>query len=109
MSSLSRRSFLKYSSGALGAKAVAAAAATGDARETAQNGRRTKVYTVFFPTAPSRDDTTLEPTPNEALIRQLQGACRGVEFEVRDLTRGGRLASVLNEAKELTKQGYDPL
>ena len=73
----------------------------------AQNMEPAKIYTVLFGIAPSRDDTSLEPLANEEIIRRLQAACSGVEFTVRDLTRDARLPSVLNEAKDLGRLGYD--
>ena len=39
--------------------------------------------------------------------RSCSNGAQGVEFVVRDLTRGANLQSVLNEAKELTGSGYD--
>jgi predicted acylesterase/phospholipase RssA len=97
---MTRRTFLEFSAGALGASAFGAHA-------TAQNMELAKIYTVLFDVAPSRDDTSLEPLANDEIIRRLQTACGGVEFTVRDLTRGARLPSVLNEMKDLRRSGYD--
>ena len=72
-----------------------------------QNGGHATIYTVFFGTAPSRDDTDLEPITNEAIVRRLQEECDGVDFVVRDLTRGATMQSVLNETKDLKKLHYD--
>jgi len=76
-------------------------------RQSLQNGKHAKIYTVFFGTAPSRDDTDLEPTSNEAIVLRLQEECDSVDFVVRDVTRGSTIQSVLNEIKDLKKQHYD--
>ena len=81
--------------------------AEGLARQGMQNGEHAIIYTVFFETAPSRDDTDLEPITNEAIVRRLQEECDGVDFVVRDLTRGATMQSVLNEIKDLKKLHYD--
>lgn len=99
MSAITRRNFLQVSSGALGACAFGAPIAAGAAH--------TKIYTVFFSTAPSRDDTDLEPISNDEIIRRLQKACPGVNFVVRDLTQGVSLESVLRETKDLDRLHYD--
>lgn len=111
-----RRTFLKASSGALSACAFGSSIADGLTRQGMQNGEHAKqnaehakIYTVFFPTAPSRDDTELEPTPNHQIVGRLQKACEGVDFVVRDLTQGARMDSVLNEVKDLKRSGYDGL
>ncbi len=124
---LSRRAFLRGASGSLaGVSAVSMLttlgcqnqSATSDRNvvgpigqgftpQNAHNGERTKIYTVFFGTAPSRDDTDLEPISNEAIVRRLQEECGGVDFVVRDLTRGTAIQSVLNEIKDLKKLHYD--
>lgn len=108
MSEISRRSFLRVSSGTLGACAVAAPLG-GAAAAEGKKGEPARIYLVFFGTAPSQDDTTREPMPNEEIARRLQQACDGVEFVVRDLTRGATLESVLAEAKDLQRQHYDGL
>jgi hypothetical protein len=79
----------------------------GSAHLGRQHGENTKIYTVFFGTAPSRDDTDLEPITNEAIVRRLGEECDSVDFEVRDVTRGTTTQSVLNEAKNLKKLHYD--
>jgi len=81
--------------------------AEGFARQGTQNGEHALIYTVFFGAAPSRDDTDLEPITNEAIVRRLQEECDGVDFVVRDLTRGATMQSVLNETKDLKKLHYD--
>jgi hypothetical protein len=97
---MTRRTFLELSAGALGASAFGT-------RAGAQGQEPAKIFAVFFGIAPSRDDTSLEPLANDEIVRRLQAACGGVEFTVRDLTRGASLPSVLNEAKDLAKSGYD--
>lgn len=77
------------------------------AQNPAANGQRTKIYTLFFGTAPSTDDTDLRPVPHDEIVRRLQAACEGVDFEVRDQTRGVSLETMLNEAKELQRLHYD--
>lgn len=104
MSVLTRRTFLEVSSGALAAGALHA---TGAASQTAPARAPAKLYTVLFDIAPSRDDTSLVPMTNDEIIRRLGKECDGVEFAVRDLTRGARLPAVLNEAKDLKNAGYD--
>jgi hypothetical protein len=76
-------------------------------RQSLLNGRHAKIYTVFFGTAPSQDDTDLEPISNEAIVQRLQEECDGVDFVVRDVTRGTAIQSVLNEIKDLKKLHYD--
>ena len=96
MSRMTRRGFL--------ATAAAALTAQTPAR---QNESAIKLYSVFFGIAPSRDDTSLAPMTNQEIVGRLQRDCPGVEFVVRDLTSGARLPAVLNEAKDLARQGYD--
>jgi len=98
---MTRRAFLETSSGSLGVAAFASAP------QGARNGRPARIYTVFFSVAPSRDDTDLEPIPNDEIVRRLQKDCDGVEFVVRDLTQGVTLPAVLNEAKDLKRLNYD--
>ncbi|MHC4170835.1 MAG: hypothetical protein ACYSWQ_28190, partial [Planctomycetota bacterium] len=93
--------------GGKGTNVPSAPMAEGSARAGMQNGGRTTIYTVFFGTAPSRDDTELEPVTNQAIVRRLQEECDGVDFDVRDLTRGAAMQSVLNEIKDLKKLHYD--
>jgi hypothetical protein len=100
MHTMTRRTFLELSAGAFGASMFGG-------RAPAQTADPARIYTVFFDIAPSRDDTTLVPIPNEDIIRRLQSDCGGVEFVVRDLTKGVRLESVLNEAKDLRQSNYD--
>jgi len=81
--------------------------AEGLKRQGIQNGENTIIYTVFFGTAPSRDDTDLDPITNEAIVRRLREECDGVNFVVRDLTRGSTVQSVLNEIRDLKQLHYD--
>ncbi len=124
---LSRRAFLRGASGGLvGVSAVSTLTtlgcqgqpatnernivgpiAKGIMRQGMQNSKHAKIYTVFFRTAPSRDDTDLEPITNEDIVRRLQKECDGVDFVVRDLIRGATMQSVLNEIKDLKKLHYD--
>ncbi len=107
MSTMSRRTFVKVASGALSACALGSSPAAELPPPAGPPGESTKIFTVFFGFAPSRDDTDLEPVPNEEIIRRLQKACDGVEFVVRDLTQGVRLDSVMNELKDLQRQQCD--
>lgn len=107
MSTLTRRDCLKATSGAIGACVLRAPLSAAFAGEGQQDPDRAKIYTVFLRTAPSKDDTDLEPTPNKQIVRRLQNACGGVNFMVRDLTQGASLEAVLNEAKDLKKQQFD--
>ena len=81
--------------------------AEGLTRQGTQKGENAIIYTVFFGTAPSMDDTDLEPITNEDIVQRLQKECDGVDFVVRDLTRGSTIQSVLNEIKDLKKLNYD--
>ncbi|MHC4628333.1 MAG: hypothetical protein ACYTDV_15255, partial [Planctomycetota bacterium] len=81
--------------------------AEASARQGRQNSELAKIYTVFFATAPSGDDTDLEPVSNAAIVRRLQKECDGVEFVVRDFTQGAAMQSVLNEIRDLKKLHYD--
>jgi len=107
MSAMTRRRFLMASSGALGACAIGAPMMARITAPGVQDAERAKIYMVFLHTAPSRDDTDLEPTPNDEITRRLQEECAGVDFTVRDLTKGVAQASVLNELKDLKKLHYD--
>ncbi|UCF17679.1 MAG: hypothetical protein JSW59_09495, partial [Phycisphaerales bacterium] len=60
-----------------GRHVTSAPIAEGSLRQGMQNGEHVKIYTVFFGTAPSRDDTDLEPITNEAIVRRLQQECDG--------------------------------
>jgi len=93
--------------GGRGSYVMGAPIAEGATRQGRQNGEHAKIYTVFHRTAPSRDDTDLEPITNEAIVRRLQEECDGVDFMVRDLTQGATMQSVLNEIKTLKKMHYD--
>lgn len=107
MSAISRRAFFEFSSGALGACVFSSPATAGYAPQVRPGAGRTKIYTVMMGIAPSRDDTDLEPMTNGEIVGRLRRDCPGADFEVRDLTAGARLETVLNEAKDLKKLGYD--
>ena len=107
MSAISRRTFLRVSTGALGACALGAPIAHW-ARGSVQQPEHARICTVFFHTAPSPDDTDVKPVSHEELTRRLRAACPGVEFVVRDLTQGTRLESLLHELKQDQGQ-YDGL
>ena len=107
MSAITRRNFLKVSSGMLGACALGTPMAAGSAPGGMPNGKRAKIYMVFHGTAPSPDDTDLKPITNGEITKRLQKECGGVDFVVRDLTQGARLESVLGEVKDLKKSHYD--
>jgi len=107
MSEITRRNFLQVSSGAFGACILGGLGPVGYAQRAAENQVPAKIFTVLFNIAPSPDDTDLRPISNEEIIRRLGSDCPGVEFVVRDITRGNRLESILSEAKDLKVQGYD--
>jgi hypothetical protein len=98
---------MQASSGALGACALSSQPASGAASPGGQNGERAKVYLVFIRTAPSRDDTDLEPVANAVIAKRLEKECDGVDFTVRDTTQGATRQTVLNEMKDLKKLHYD--
>jgi hypothetical protein len=99
MPTLTRRGFFEISSGA----ALAAALNP----QAPRNGQPARIYTVFFDIAPSRDDSALQPLTNDDILRRLRTECPGVEFVVRDLTRGVRLPAVLQEARDLRQLACD--
>ena len=84
MSAITRRSFLKVSSGALGACAFGAPMAAGFAAGGAQNAKHAKIYMVMVGSAPSRDDTDLEPMTNNEIVQRLQKECDGVDCDDTD-------------------------
>jgi hypothetical protein len=102
MSAFTRRDFLEMSAGALGGSAAFASA-----NQAPRSAAPAKIYTVIFDIAPSRDDSKIEPMTNDEIVRRLQQDCAGVDFVVRDLTKGVKLETVLNEAKDLKRSGYD--
>jgi hypothetical protein len=107
MSAMTRRAFLTVSSGVLGAYAAGVPIGARAASGQTPSPQRAKLYMVMLGTAPSKDDTDLEPTSNEEIVRRLQAVCDGVDFVVRDLTAGAKWESVLGEVKDLKGQGYD--
>jgi hypothetical protein len=104
---ITRRSFLKVSSGTFGVCALSPPMAAGFAPPQGADAHRAKIYTVYFGIAPSQDDTDLKPTTNAEITRRLQQERDGVDFVVRDLTWDARLEAVLNEARDLKKSDYD--
>ena len=118
---LSRRAFLRDATAATGGLVGVSAVSMlstlgcqsqpsrieGPTRQSPHKGEPAKIYTVFFGTAPSRDDTDLEPIANETIIRRLEQECDGVDFVVRDLTQGGSMQTVMNEVKDLKRLNYD--
>ncbi|MBC8876069.1 MAG: hypothetical protein H8E44_42125 [Planctomycetes bacterium] len=107
MSEVTRRTFLRATSGALGACALSTPTTSGLTSPATPDVKPARIYTVFIRTAPSQDDTDLQPITNEAIARRLQQECDGVDFVVRDLTRDATMQSVLNEIKDLKQQNYD--
>jgi len=103
MTAITRRSFLKVSSGVLGASALGTPMVAGLAAQAAQNDKHAKIYMVMSSTAPSRDDTDLEPLTHKEIVQRLQKECEGVDFVVRQ----GASQSVLNEVKDLKRLNYD--
>jgi hypothetical protein len=104
MLEIGRRSFLKISALAFGANMLNIIPLN-----AIQNSKssKTKLYTVFFSIAPSKDDTHLVPISNEEIILRLKKDCSGVDFIVRDLTKSSTLQTVLNEIKDLKQLDFD--
>jgi hypothetical protein len=107
MSFLTRRNFLEVTSSALGACVFGGWSPGKTAVQVFPGSEKTRIYTILFDIAPSQDDSDLKPVSHDEMISRLQSECRGVEFVVRDLTRGIRLESVLNEIRDLKGQNYD--
>ena len=76
-------------------------------RENVQNNKNAKIYTVFHGLGLSHDDSSLDVTTNEQIIRKLQSECEGVDFVVRDINKSDKAETVLNEIKDLRKLNYD--
>ncbi|MFC1562934.1 hypothetical protein ACFL4Z_02660 [candidate division KSB1 bacterium] len=121
MSNMNRRTFLKASTGAIGVSAVRAPLFAKTRIDT-QNNKNAKIYTVFYPTAPSQDDTSVVPTTNEEILTMLKKECDGVDFIARDLSssaaglkspregielKPSTLESVINEMESLKKLNFD--
>ena len=106
MSELSRRDFLKASAGAVGASVAASRV---HASPNGGNARppRARIFTVFGPMNPSPDDTSVVPTSDADLLRRLEENCPGIDFVRRDEKKPGALESILNEMRDLKKQGCD--
>ena len=107
MDAISRRNFLRVSCGALGATTLGAPLAAHSAEPAASDDRRAKIFMIFSRFAPSPDDTDLRPIPNAEIVERLRKDCDGVDFTVRDVTAGITQDSILAEAKELKRLGYD--
>ena len=107
MFELTRRGFLRVSSGAFGASLFGGLSPAAFVGWVADHHPPAKVFTVFFNIAPSTDDTDVRPLRNEEIVTRLARECPGVDFVVRDVTRGDRLQTILNEAKDLEAGGYD--
>jgi hypothetical protein len=99
MAGVTRREFLAASSGAI------AGTVTGWAAP--QTGNPAKIFAVFFDIAPSRDDSDLVPMTNAEIVQRLERECGGVQFVVRDATRGAKVPDILNEMKGLKQAQYD--
>ena len=88
--------------------ASVAASRAGAAPKTANvSPSRRKIFTVFGHTHPSPDDTSVVPTSDADLLGRLEENCPGIEFVRRDEKKPGALESILNEMRDLKKQGYD--
>jgi hypothetical protein len=107
MSEIDRRDFLKIGALALGANILNILPPSTILSSDTLKINKTKIYTVFFPIAPSKDDSHLIPVSNEEIILRLKKDCIGVDFIVRDLTKSSKLPTVLNEMKDLNKLGFD--
>ncbi len=107
MSALTRRNFIKVGAGALAANMVGFMPLYANSGSGTQTTGKTKLYTIFFGTAPSTDDTDLRPMSNEDLIGQLKKDCPGVEFVVRDTSKSAKLKNILNEIDDLKRLDYD--
>ncbi len=107
MSNINRRRFLKTSTGAVCAS-ILGIPLTARPRDYSENSKNAKIYTIFFPTAPSRDDTSFVPETNEEIIQSLKKECAGIDFIVRDVTKKSTtLQSIINEMEDLKKLNFD--
>lgn len=107
MNTLSRRHFMKVSGTAFGAVTIGSPIFARSRMDAPVIPGHAKIYTVFFSSAPSIDDTDLRPLTHEEIIRKLQQLCQGVDYIVRDSTKGVSLNSILNEMQDLKQQQYD--
>ncbi len=107
MGGITRRSFLRASAGVIGASALSAPLFSVPRFLNSPDNGNVRIYTVFFRIAPSRDDTSLEPMPNDKLIRRLKNEIDGVDFIVRDFEKSVNIQTVLNEMKDLKNQNFD--
>ena len=71
MSSMTRRAFLAFL-WVCGAPAVGGPIGTRGASGQVPSHQRAKLFMVIFGTAPSKDDTDLEPESNEEIVRRFQ-------------------------------------
>jgi hypothetical protein len=107
MLEIDRRDFLKIGTIVLGANILNLMPPTVSESSNPLTNTSIKLYTVFFPIAPSKDDSDLVPISNEEIILRLKKNCAGVDFVVRDLTKSIKLSTVLNEIKDLKKLKID--
>jgi hypothetical protein len=106
MSNITRRSFLKASTGAVCASALGGPMITKPS-ENLQNNKNAKVYTVFVTSGPSHNDSSIVPTPSEEVLRRLKKKCVEVDFITRDLEKSVTFEEVINEMKDLKKLKFD--
>jgi len=107
MLEITRRDFIKVGASALAANMAGFMPLYAGLDRSVQQTSRTKLYTIFFRTAPSTDDTQLRPLANEELLHQLKRDCPHVDFIVRDLSKSARLENILNEIDDLKRLDYD--
>jgi hypothetical protein len=96
---MNRRRFLELAAGSCTAGAVFS--------QPSPAAAPARIYVALFGSAPSKDDTSLRPMTDDEVIARLRRDCEGVEFVVRSAVGQDRLASVVNEVKDLKRQGYD--
>ena len=80
-------------------------------RKTSVDLQRTKLYTAFMDAGVQHfESEVLTPTTNEQLLRQLEEQCAGVEFTVRDASKGGSKPQAIVDELEAHRDedhGYD--
>ncbi len=106
MRNMARRTFLGFTTSAVGASALNGPILAEPAKNP-QDTKNAKIYTVFAKKGLSHDDSSLRLITNEEMLNRLQRECEGVDFVVRDLTKSAKVGTVLNEIKDLKKLGYD--
>lgn len=109
---ISRRNFLKTSTGAIGASTLGTSSVFANRTSKTRNKdkpdvEKAKIYTVFLGTNPSKNDTDILPRSNEDILKKIKSKCPGIEFVVRDVTKSIRLEFVINELRDLRKQKFD--